>query len=58
MENETYKEAYLLLMRATEKALRAIQRQNFGTAWDELIGAQQKAEELFLQEGSDEASAE
>ena len=53
MENETYKEAYLLLMRASEKALRAMERQNFGLAWDELIGAQRKAEEYFLQETED-----
>ena len=52
MENETYKEAYLLMVRSSEKALRAMERQNFGAAWDALIEAQRKAEELLLQEAS------
>ena len=54
MESEIYQEAYLLLFRATEKALRAMERQNFGLAWDSLKEGQQQAEALFLKEAEDE----
>ena len=43
-----YKKMYLILFNAITDALEAIKAQNFGTAADTLIRAQQDAEEVYL----------
>ena len=47
---ELYKELYFQMVRASEKALREMERQNFGAAKSVLIAAQREAEERFLNE--------
>ena len=47
---EEYKAPYFILLAASEKALRAMDAQNYGTARDILISAQQEAEEYILNE--------
>ena len=43
-----YEALYHLMVDASERAIEAIERQNFGTAKDILIRAQQDAEELYI----------
>lgn len=43
-----YEKSYFIMVRASEDALRAIERDNFGVARDILIAAQQQAEEAIL----------
>lgn len=45
---DTYRELYFHLFRATEAALQALEQQNFGTAQEILIQAQQLSEESVL----------
>ena len=45
---ELYRELYFQMMRASEKALRELEQQNYGTARRILISAQQEAEERYL----------
>jgi hypothetical protein len=53
---DLYRELYFRMVRASEKALRELERQNYGAAQDVLIAAQQEAEELFInQEDTPEA---
>lgn len=44
-----YQKAYYLLFNAITDALEALEQQNFGQAKQELIAAQQRAEEIFLE---------
>ncbi len=50
-----YQEMYTILVDGAEKAIRAIEEQNYGTARQLLIEAERKAEEVYLQEGDGEA---
>lgn len=52
-DNLDYKEAYLSMMRASEQALRKLElmQKEMAQATGELIQAQQKAEELLLEQG-------
>ena len=52
-DNLDYKEAYLTMMRASEQALRKLElmQKEMAQAAGELIQAQQKAEELLLEQG-------
>ena len=50
-----YKDLYFQMVRASEQALRALERQDFGTARSILISAQQAAEERYLEEEEAEA---
>ena len=51
-----YKDLYFQMVRASEQALRALERQDFGTARSILISAQQEAEECYIsQENPTEA---
>ena len=43
-----YKELYHLMVNASEDALAAIEKQNFGQAREILIAAEQEAEERYL----------
>ena len=45
-----YQKAYYLLFNAITDALEALEQQNFGRAKQGLISAQQRAEELFLED--------
>ena len=45
---EEYKKMYLLLFNAITDALEQMEKQNYGTAKDLLITAQQKAEEIYM----------
>ena len=45
-----YQKLYTLLFNAITDALEAMDRQNFGTAKDLLIHAQQEAEERYIDE--------
>ena len=45
---QMWKEMYLLLFRASTKAVQQIQAQNFGLAQELLLQAQQKAEDAFI----------
>lgn len=45
---EEYKKMYLLLFSAITDALEQMEKQNYGTAKDLLIAAQQKAEEIYI----------
>ena len=51
-----YKDLYFQMVRASEQALRALERQDFGTARSILISAQQAAEERYLEQEEAEAS--
>ena len=45
---EEYKKMYLLLFSAITDALEQMEKQNYDTAKDLLIAAQQKAEEIYI----------
>ncbi len=45
---EEYKKMYLLLFNAITDALEQMEQQNYGTAKDLLIAAQQQAEEIYI----------
>ena len=45
-----YKTMYLRLFNAVTDAIESIDRQNFGTAKEQLIKAQQETEELYISE--------
>ena len=45
---EEYKKMYLLLFNAITDALEQMEKQNYSTAKDLLITAQQKAEEIYM----------
>ena len=45
-----YKPLYHLMLNASEDAIKAIEEQNFGTAKEILIRAEQAAEEAYLQQ--------
>lgn len=45
---EEYKKMYLLLFSAITDALEQMEQQNYGTAKDLLIAAQQQAEEIYI----------
>ena len=47
---EEYKTPYFIMLSASEKALRAMNTQNYGPAREILISAQQEAEEFILQQ--------
>lgn len=47
----TYRELYFHMFRASEKALRALERQDFGAARSILLAAQRCAEDAVLSEG-------
>lgn len=53
-----YKDLYFSMVRASEKALRELEQQNFGNAQRILIAAQQEAEEAYLNHGSEKQQAE
>lgn len=50
MPNQELPKYYTVLFAAVEDALEAMEQQNFGTAKQLLISAQQKAEEIYLEE--------
>ena len=52
-----YQTLYFQMASASEKALRELERQNFGRARDILISSQQEAEELYLRQTSPEKQA-
>lgn len=54
-DNLDYKEAYLTMMRASERVLRKLEQMqgDIAQAAGELIRAQQKAEELLLEQGEE-----
>ena len=43
-----YKELYILMVDASEKAIEAIEKQNFGAAKEILIAAEQECEERYI----------
>ena len=45
---EEYKKMYLLLFSAITDALEQMEQQNYGTAKDLLIAAQQQTEEIYI----------
>lgn len=45
---DLYKELYFQMVRASEKALRALEQQNLGAARSILIAVQREAEEQYL----------
>ena len=47
---DLYKELYFQMVRASEKALRELEQQNFGAARSILVTAQREAEERYLHE--------
>lgn len=44
-----YQKLYALLFNAVTDAVEALERQNYGTARDTLIAAQQHAEEMYIE---------
>ena len=48
-DSMNYQKAYYLLFNAITDALEALEQQNFGQAKQDLIAAQQRAEEIFLE---------
>ena len=48
MKMPDYEKMYHLLFNAITDALEQIEKQNFGSAKDLLIAAQQKAEEIYI----------
>ena len=54
---EEYKKMYLLLFNAITDALEQMEQQNYGTAKDLLITAQQKAEEIYITAESSKSSS-
>lgn len=47
---EIYKELYLMMVRAAEKAINEIEQMNFGAAKQTLIAAELEAEERYLRQ--------
>ena len=45
---DLYRNLYYQMVRASERALRELEQQNFGNARNILIAAQQEAEEKYL----------
>ena len=43
-----YKELYILMVDASEKAIEEIEKTNYGTAKELLIAAEQKCEEIYI----------
>ena len=43
-----YKELYVLMVDASERAIEAIEKQNYGAAKEILIAAEQKCEEIYI----------
>ena len=43
-----YKQLYALMVDASERAVEAIEKQNYGAAKEILIAAEQKCEELYI----------
>ena len=43
-----YKELYILMVDASERAIEAIEKTNYGAAKDILIAAEQKCEEIYI----------
>ena len=43
-----YKQLYILMLDASEKAIEAIEKQNYGAAKEILIVAEQKCEEIYV----------
>ena len=43
-----YKELYILMLDASERAIEAIEKQNYGTAKEILIAAEQECEERYI----------
>ena len=43
-----YKELYILMVDASEKAIEEIEKQNYGAAKEILIAAEQKCEERYI----------
>ena len=51
-----YKKMYHIMVDASERAITAITQQNYGTAKEALIQAEQAAEELYIETAEDEES--
>lgn len=49
-----FQKMYVILVDGAEKAIRAMEEQNYGLARKLLIEAEQKAEEVFLREAEPE----
>ena len=43
-----YKELYILMLDASERAIEEIEKQNYGAAKEILVAAEQKCEEIFI----------
>ena len=43
-----YKELYILMVDASEKAIEEIEKQNYGAAKEILIAAEQKCEKIYI----------
>ena len=43
-----YKQLYILMVDASERAIEAIEKQNYGAAKEILIAAEQKCEEIYV----------
>ena len=43
-----YRQLYILMLDASEKAIEAIEKQNYGAAKDILIAAEQECEERYI----------
>ena len=50
---DLYRNLYYQMVRASERALRELEQQNFGNARNILIAAQQEAEEQYLRQTDD-----
>jgi len=51
---DEYKQPYLILFRACEEAIRALDQQNYGQARELLVRGEQIAEEFYMALGEDE----
>ena len=43
-----YQQLYILMLDASERAIEAIEKQNYGAAKEILIAAEQKCEEIYV----------
>ena len=43
-----YKQLYILMLDASERAIEAIEKQNYGAAKDILIAVEQNCEEIYI----------
>ena len=43
-----YKQLYILMLDASERAIEEIEKQNYGAAKEILIAAEQKCEEIYI----------